>query len=164
MTSFQRTIATLLLGVYALTGTSALPALATFLAYLDGGHGVKVTFTTSGTHLSLKHQQSDLTLSAEEHHSVAGRLVTRLCRNDATGTHELDSQQLSPTLSLERDLKKAAEQAPSLLLNHSATLVLKLVSSRPKFDALTSCHALEASRSVPLPSQRPMTATVQLLL
>ena len=164
MTSFQRTIATLLLGVYALTGTSALPALATFLAYLDGGHGVNVTLTKGGTHLSLKHQQGDATLSAEEHHSAAGRLVTRFCRNDASGTHQLKTQQLSPNVSLDRDLKSAVQQAPSPLLNHNASLVLSIVTSRPAFESLTSCQALTASRHVPLPSQWPTTATVQMLL
>lgn len=166
MTSLQRTIATLLLGVYALTGTSALPALATFLANLDGGHGVSVMFTKVGTHLSLKHQQSDITLTAEEHHSTAGRLVTRLCRNNASGTHELDSQQLAPNVSLSRDLKPVAENAPSPSLNHQASLDLAIVTSRPAFETLTSCQACVASRHVPLPSQWSMTATatVQLLL
>jgi hypothetical protein len=161
---YQRTIATLLLGVYALTGTSALPALATFLANLDGGHGVTVMFTKAGTHLSLKHQQSDITLTAEDHHSTAGRLVTRLCRNNASGTHELESQQLAPNVSPDRELKKAQEQLPSPLLNHQASWVLAIVTSRPAFEWLTSCQACAASRRVSLPSQWPMTATVQLLL
>lgn len=164
MNSYHRIIATLLLGVYALTGTSALAALATFLANLDGGHSVKVTFTKSGTHLSLEHQHSDITLSSAEHHSAAGRLVTRFCRNDATGTHELDSQQLSPNVSLERELNKAQEQAPSPLFNHQASLDLAIVTSRPACKSLTSCQSFVASRHVPLPSAWPMTATVQMLL
>jgi hypothetical protein len=161
---FHRTIATLLLGAYVLTGTSVLPALATVLACLDGGHRVSVTLSASGTHLSLRHQQNDVTLSASEHHSPAGRLVTRLCRNDASGSHELDSQQLSPLVSVDRDVKKAAEQAPSPSLNHNASMVLAIVTPRPAFETRSSCQAFAASRRVPLPSQWPMTATVQLLL
>lgn len=162
--TYQRTIATLLLVVYALTGTSALPAFATFLANLDGGHGVSVMFTKAGTHLSLKHQQSDITLTADEHRSAAGRLVTRLCRNNASGTHELESQQLAPNVSPDRELNKAQQPLPLPLLNHQASWVLAIVTSRPAFESLTSCQAFAASRSVPLPSQWPMTATVQLLL
>jgi hypothetical protein len=162
--SFHRTIATLLLGVYALTGTSALAALATLLANLDGGHSVNVTFTKSGTHLSLEHQHNDVTLSSAEHHSTAGRLVTRFCRNDATGSHEFDSQQLSPNVALERELKKEQEHPPSPSMNHQASLVLAIVISRPASATLTSCQSFVASRHVPFPSQWPMTATVQLLL
>jgi hypothetical protein len=138
--------------------------LATFLANLDGGHSVKVTFTKSGTHLSLEHQRSDVTLSSAEHHSAAGRLVTRFCRNAATGTHEFDSQQLSPTVSLERDLKKEPQHPPSPLFNHQASLIFALVTSRTAFESLTACQAFVSSRHVPFPSQWPMTATVQLLL
>jgi hypothetical protein len=164
MTSFQRTIATLLLGVYTLTGTSALPALATFLARLDGGHNVSVTHSRSGTHLSLQHQQSDITLTSTEHHTTAGRLVTRFCKNNTSGTHELDSEQLSPNLSMDRDLKKEAEQAPSPSLNHNASLALTIVTLPPMSASPSSCQSLAAAQHVARPSQWPMTATVQLLL
>lgn len=162
--TLQRIIAIALLGVYALNGTAALPAMAAFLAYLDGGHHVVVTVTQSGAHLYLKHQQSDVTLAAEEHRSSAGRLVTRFCRNNSSGTHEFDFQQLSPTISLDRELKKAQEHPPSPELNHRASLVLEMVSPACLSESHKSNRNRDAARHIVQPSLWPMMATVQLLL
>ena len=161
---FQRSITTVLLGVYALTGTAAVPALAAFLACLDGGHNVAVSITQSGAHLSLKHQQSDITLAADEHHSAAGRLVTRFCRNNSAGTHEFDSQLLSPTISLDRELKKTQEHPPSPQFNHQASLVLEIIAPHTLCECRKSNRTLDAARHIIQPSLWPMTATVQLLL
>jgi hypothetical protein len=118
------------MAVYAVTGTSVLPAVASLLAQVDGGHGVAVQVSEHGTRLSLRHRQSEATPAVADHGSAAGRLVTRLCRNDASGNHELLAGQVSPIASLERDLLKKAAEAPAPALNAFESLLLEWLPAR----------------------------------
>ena len=164
MKRLHQFIAALLLGAYALTGTSILPALVTLMARFDGSHSVSVNFTESGIHLSLNHQNGDFTPSPAEHRNSSGQWVTRFCRTNSSSNHEFNSHQFSPRIAPDSDLDLTAKSAPTPSLNHSASMVLALLAPSRNLDSFNSCQSFADSRPIPLPSQWPMTATVQLLL
>ncbi|MDZ4288984.1 MAG: hypothetical protein U0984_13540, partial [Prosthecobacter sp.] len=55
----QRFIAFVLLMAYTITGTSALPAVLTCIASIDGSHAVFVTQSPQGTRLMLHHRDHE---------------------------------------------------------------------------------------------------------
>ena len=164
MKRLHQVIAVVLLGAYALTGTAILPALVTLLARFDGTHLVSVNFTDSGVHLSLNHQNGDFTPSPAEHQNTAGQWVTRFCKTNSSSNHEFNSHQFSPRIAPDSDLDLTAKPTPTPSLNHGASMVLALLAPSRNLDSFNPCQSFADSRPIPLPSQWPMTATVQLLL
>jgi hypothetical protein len=164
MNRLHQVIAALLLGAYALTGTSILPALVTLMARFDGSHSVSVNFTESGIHLSLSHQNGNFTPTPADHQNTSGQWVTRFCRTTSSSNHEFNSHQFSPRIGSDSDLDLTAKPAPTPSLNHGASMVLALLAPSRNLASFNPCQSFADSRQVPLPSQWPMTATVQLLL
>lgn len=164
MRRLNQLIAIFLLGAYALTGTSILPALVTLLARLDGSHLVSVNLTESGIHLCLNHQNGNFTPTPADHQNTSGQWVTHFCRTNSSSNHEFNSHQFSPRIGSDSDLDLTAKPAPTPSLNHGASMVLSLLAPSRNLDSFNPCQSFADSRQVPLPSQWPMTATVQLLL
>lgn len=101
----QRSIALVLLVAYAITGTSLVPALASFAAMLDGSHMVMVRQSEQGTRLTLLHESANYTPRVDDHGGALARLVVSMCAASDTGSHELDSSHISARSSAERDLE-----------------------------------------------------------
>ena len=101
----QRSIALVLLVAYAITGTSIVPALASFAAMLDGSHTVMVQQSEQGTRLTLLHERTHYTPRVDDHGGALARLVVSMCVASDTGSHELDSSHISSNSRAERDLE-----------------------------------------------------------
>jgi hypothetical protein len=101
----KASIALVLLVAYAITGTSLVPALASFAAMLDGSHTVMVRQSEQGTRLTLLHEQAHYTPRVDDHGGALARLVVSMCAATDTGSHELDSSHINATSRAERDLE-----------------------------------------------------------
>jgi len=165
MRSWTRQLATLLFCVYALVGTSLVPAVVAFVAACDGSHEVKVQLTASGSHLVLHHEEGNYTPAVTDHTSASGRFLVRLCHNDSEGNHELDSQCLTSWVPDERDPKgDPATELAGPLLNLAASFVYLLTQPRLVIDSGSDVRWSHSCTSPPGAKPRPMMATVQLLV
>ncbi len=162
MKLIRRVISGLLLVAYAAVGTSVLPAAMTLLAALDGSHAMSVQMSNDGMQLTLRHRAQDFTPCVQDHPGSLGRVVTSLCRTVNSGDHRLTAGHISTTVTVERDQFKTQE-TPAVLRNSEASFLLSLLTA---FDSSSGDFVRNAIASTDAYAmhQRPMMATVQLLL
>ena len=114
----KRLTALLLLMAHAITGTSALPALTTLAADLEGSHAVMVSQSQHGTQVVLHHRPHEYTPAVDDHKHALARMLVRLCRTSEEGDHKLSVEALSSGLAEEKEKqargKKQAKPEPMI--------------------------------------------------
>ncbi|GEP40806.1 hypothetical protein [Brevifollis gellanilyticus] len=90
-----------LLLAHAIAGTSALPAITTLAADLEGSHAVMVSRSEQGTQVVLHHREHEYTPAVEDHANVVARVIVRLCSSSQEGDHRLSTEALSSGLTEE---------------------------------------------------------------
>jgi hypothetical protein len=126
-TSFQRLIASLLLTAYAVTGTSIMPAALALMAWMDGGHSVRVVQSETGTRVTLHHNSDDYTPDVEDHSSTLARVLVSLCSASDSGDHQMTSSSIEAGTRLEREehgssVRKVPELNLPATFQHRLTL------------------------------------------
>lgn len=126
-TPFQRLIACLLLMAYAITGTSIIPAAMALMAWMDGGHSVRVVQSETGTRVTLHHNSDDYTPDVEDHSSPLARVLVSLCSASDSGDHQMTTSSIEAGTRLERDeqgssVRKAPELNLPATFQHRLTL------------------------------------------
>lgn len=161
MHALKSITAILLLTAYAVSGTSALPALTLMLADLDGSHFVKVFQSSSGTEVLLDHG-NEFTPQVGDHRSCLARVVASLSRRTDEGSHLYSSKRLrtvvaNDTVDAQRQVKKSAE------VNLRATFDL-VVSLQETFSVALSAKSQATLQQAPKSEKGWKLETVQLLI
>ncbi|MES2598202.1 MAG: hypothetical protein V4662_22905 [Verrucomicrobiota bacterium] len=97
----KRLTGLLLLLAHAITGTSALPAITTLAADLEGSHAVMVSQGEQGTQIVLHHRPHEYTPEVDDHSNAIARVLVRLCNTSHEGDHRLSTEALSSGLTEE---------------------------------------------------------------
>lgn len=160
MKQTRQCLALILLLAYAITGTSALPAIMLALANMDGSHSVQLKNSKCGTQLVLHHNSGNYTPSLLDHQTALARVVVSLCRPDQSGDHNLVSAHVSSQTSNERQdvkpfIKAAAEINESATSELARHLPVQWQTNTPR--TWVHHHATVGSRQVPI-------STVQMLI
>lgn len=160
-TIHQRIIALVLLMVYAITGTSLLPALVSLAATLDGSHTVQVQQSEQGTTLTLLHHRADYTPRVDDHSNSLARFIVSMCKASEAGSHELSSSCISTGSRAERDANER-EVKNAAQVNCQATRALVFSSRHPVRD---TSRETRAWRDVPItPGLGATLSSVRLLI
>lgn len=157
----QRFTALILLMVYAITGTSLMPAMMLMLATFDGSHAIQVRQSDQGTQLLLHHKVGDYTPQVCDHQNTLAKFIVSMCRPNTEGDHKMISAHVASSVNSERDLllKTAVKNSP--MLNYLATSSLVLWVPKPD----TPSFVKGLVRDEPVFRQRQLSlATVQLLI
>lgn len=157
----QRLTGLLLLVAHAIVGTSALPALTTLAADIEGSHAVMVSQGELGTQIVLQHRDQEYTPAVADHHDAMMRMIVRMCRSTEEGDHKLSSHSLSSGLAGEKEkharAKKQAAASAFIVRPRMADLMALLKTSFTGTD-------IPRSHSVRLHSIRRMLGTVRLMV
>jgi hypothetical protein len=140
----KRLTGILLLLAHAITGTSALPAITTLAADLEGSHAVMVCRSEQGTHVVLHHREHEYTPRVDDHANVVARVIVRLCRSSQEGDHRLSTEALSSGLTeetLKQSRAKKQAECDSFVTCHSWTPQASLLSANTPFSDIQRSHS-----------------------
>lgn len=103
----------LLLMAHAITGTSALPAITTLAADLEGSHEVFVSQGEQGTQVLLHHRPHEYTPEVYDHDDPLTRTIVRMCRTSQEGDHKLSTEAMSSGRAEDKEKQARAKRQPT---------------------------------------------------
>lgn len=143
---------------YAITGTSVFPAVMVLAAGIDGSHSVQITYSDTGTTVTLKHRRDSFTPEVADHTNSLARALVSLCNDVNSGDHQLSCAQFQFNAGAEREtIDRVTQVEPFIELVDVCPFYLEPFAPTPGRVGVKMAN-------VPEFSTLEMLATVRLLI